>query len=617
MVTDFTRPISTYGRRGVSKPSLQKWQHSVIYSSKAEPSLLPGEEPGEGEEGMMSPIKAVPRRSGDSLNKASRIDYSRIYTVDHYVKVKEWGDVQKSDIRRLRKQWWTVVKKSIEDDVADEGDDENDSENASENNVATSSEGEAGLDSQYLEWVTAKYQYNDPKMMQLREGDRIGVLDIVTDHWWQGRNLRTNEVNLFPAQYVDRSAEPENQLRPSPASNRSEDHGLDFETTFGIDEALQQEPLKADGSFRMDEQFKSNLLETESAFESQDSLDRGKAHVDSMGDLELPASSVGGGDHNDLDLSDQLSETQNKDAAPGVSPAFDTPRPMSEHAQNAMSDATISFRGSVASLPFSRWSDSTIAADDFIAHELAEFLWLDTECQGLSQAGVNNPEIGKERFQRNFRRLLKRFARDLSYEAAGKSDHAAASFVRYAATAAACEVTFRAIQMQDETEPLDSGTVRVRPRQDDQSDSEHEDLTFDEPNEDHHDVAEAKRFFSSSYALESFRRGLREFVFPSFSTILTTLVKKRLSKLEDPPASEMFQFLGEIQDALPRTIRYSRERVGVLDRLMDATERKTGEEWDWWPMQPPKVPSTATSVRVTWRSVCKTCRLRDRKITNS
>ena len=143
----------------------------------------------------MRSIRAVPTSKSDKLDSASRIDYSRIYTVDHYVKVKDFGNVHEKDLKRLWKQWWIVWSKS------EVSSDEEDADDHSEGQPPASDD-----EPEYLEWVTAKYAYNDPKMMKVQPGDRIGVTQIVTDDWWKGRNLRTNEVNLFPSNYVDRDA---------------------------------------------------------------------------------------------------------------------------------------------------------------------------------------------------------------------------------------------------------------------------------------------------------------------------------------------------------------------------------------------------------------------------
>jgi hypothetical protein len=147
--------------------------------------LFAGENPQEGEEGMMPAIRVVPRRKGEKMDNTSRIDYNRTYTVDHFVKVKEFGDVHEKYVRRLRQQWWIVVKKGM-----DAEDEDSDREDPPEEGT-------------YKEWVTAKYDYDDPKMMKLKRGDRVGVLDYTTEAWWKGMNLRTGEVNLFPSGYVE------------------------------------------------------------------------------------------------------------------------------------------------------------------------------------------------------------------------------------------------------------------------------------------------------------------------------------------------------------------------------------------------------------------------------
>lgn len=149
--------------------------------------MLQGEAPREGEEGMMPGIRVVPKRKSEKMDPTSRIDYSRIYTVDHFVKIKEFGQVHDSYVKRLRKQWWYVFKKEIQEDLRD-SDDEFDQD----------------PESMYKEWVTALYEYNDSTMMKLKKGDRIGVMDYTTDDWWKGKNLRTEEENLFPSKYVSR-----------------------------------------------------------------------------------------------------------------------------------------------------------------------------------------------------------------------------------------------------------------------------------------------------------------------------------------------------------------------------------------------------------------------------
>jgi hypothetical protein len=188
-------PISTYNRRGCGKAGIQKFQHSIIYTGREEPAMIPGEEASEGEEGMLPPIRVVPRSKSEKMDRASRINYGRIYTVEHYVRVKEFGDVHEKYIKRLRKQWWYIQSKEMHaDDVTDgDEDDAKDEE---------SSPAEPREQSTYLQWVTACWDFNEPRLMKMKKGDRIGVTDYTTSDWWKGLNVRTNEVNLFPSNYV-------------------------------------------------------------------------------------------------------------------------------------------------------------------------------------------------------------------------------------------------------------------------------------------------------------------------------------------------------------------------------------------------------------------------------
>lgn len=55
--------------------------------------------------------------------------------------------------------------------------------------------------------------------------------------------------------------------------------------------------------------------------------------------------------------------------------------------------------------------------DDYLVQELTGFLWGDGGLQELYSIGLNDAKIGRDRFQRNFRRLLKQFALDLRLEA--------------------------------------------------------------------------------------------------------------------------------------------------------------------------------------------------------
>ncbi len=91
------RPISTYGGRGVTKRGVIAKDHTIIYTGDQAPDRL------EGEEAMYKePIRVIPD-PGALLDSRSRLNFGKVYTVEHNVKVKNIGVVDKMDIPKLEK----------------------------------------------------------------------------------------------------------------------------------------------------------------------------------------------------------------------------------------------------------------------------------------------------------------------------------------------------------------------------------------------------------------------------------------------------------------------------------------------------------------------------------
>jgi hypothetical protein len=62
--------------------------HAIIYSGETAPRPLPGEP-----KFLKSPIRIIPKAPGEKVPKESRINYAKIYTVEHNVKVKFIGHI--------------------------------------------------------------------------------------------------------------------------------------------------------------------------------------------------------------------------------------------------------------------------------------------------------------------------------------------------------------------------------------------------------------------------------------------------------------------------------------------------------------------------------------------
>jgi hypothetical protein len=81
------RPILTYKRQGTTKPGIKHDDHAIIYTTENPPEPVPGESL------LLNPIRVIPKTPRDKLEPQSRLNYAKIYTVEHNVKVLFIGQV--------------------------------------------------------------------------------------------------------------------------------------------------------------------------------------------------------------------------------------------------------------------------------------------------------------------------------------------------------------------------------------------------------------------------------------------------------------------------------------------------------------------------------------------
>lgn len=107
-MSDFIyRPINTYGGRGVSRPNLSREDrqaHAIIYMSDTQPGKLASET-----DLIKQPI-AVDKASADqTLAATSRINFSKIHTVEWNVKVMNVGKVSRKSMPYLMGYWMNTL----------------------------------------------------------------------------------------------------------------------------------------------------------------------------------------------------------------------------------------------------------------------------------------------------------------------------------------------------------------------------------------------------------------------------------------------------------------------------------------------------------------------------
>jgi hypothetical protein len=89
-------PILTYHGKGAAKGGLQYAGHSVIYTGDKPPEELPGESLH-----LLPPIQVIPKTVRDKLVRESRINYAKIYTIEHNVKVVFIGQISIDSARQF------------------------------------------------------------------------------------------------------------------------------------------------------------------------------------------------------------------------------------------------------------------------------------------------------------------------------------------------------------------------------------------------------------------------------------------------------------------------------------------------------------------------------------
>jgi len=113
-------PIQTYNNQGVAKKDVIKGNHAIIHTGRVPPEPNADESPNiaAGERAMLQPIRVVANKKADTMDRMSRVDFAKIYTVEHNVKVYDFGRVHEDHRAFLRHQFNYVW--SINDDAEEE-----------------------------------------------------------------------------------------------------------------------------------------------------------------------------------------------------------------------------------------------------------------------------------------------------------------------------------------------------------------------------------------------------------------------------------------------------------------------------------------------------------------
>ncbi|RFU30133.1 hypothetical protein B7463_g6191, partial [Scytalidium lignicola] len=97
-------PIQTYGKRATTKPGARSQDHAAVFAVGEQPQLLQGEDLLHRD-----PFPIAVEDVNIKIDPASRLNFAKIYTVEHNVKVRNIGRIDKTHVQRLKDYFYEVV----------------------------------------------------------------------------------------------------------------------------------------------------------------------------------------------------------------------------------------------------------------------------------------------------------------------------------------------------------------------------------------------------------------------------------------------------------------------------------------------------------------------------
>ncbi|KZM25422.1 uncharacterized protein EKO05_0000502 [Ascochyta rabiei] len=112
--------ITTYGRRGVTKPGCNAADHSVVYLNGKLPIMYSGE----AEQGLVKdPIMIMPTDANEAMDPSSRLRYGKMYPIEWNVKFRDVGMVSPRDRTKLMRYFKESQQAGFDSDTDDDTED--------------------------------------------------------------------------------------------------------------------------------------------------------------------------------------------------------------------------------------------------------------------------------------------------------------------------------------------------------------------------------------------------------------------------------------------------------------------------------------------------------------
>ena len=290
----------------------------------------------------------------------------------------------------------------------------------------------------------------------------------------------------------------------------------------------------------------------------------------------------------------------------------------------------VNISGSSAETESAQPSSALADISNFFVTEMTDLLYEDNLLNTLLSVALNDESITEDKLQRNFRRILMQYGRNLKDEAESEEKLAAAGFVRHCSSLASRNICQRVASRLDDSrfKSLEERVERMEivdkvDRSRKELDNTPEETTMtpnpDEEVEDDIDMlhpyyesltelSSVKEFLVSGNAFALLRESLHNFINASFQTRLMKIMDKYggLENKDDEfcSNSDLHSLIAELLDSGPSCIGWTdREGTSWSDILKWKFEGWTREKWDWLPFKPPQRRLRPGEARLHWTYV--------------
>lgn len=241
-----------------------------------------------------------------------------------------------------------------------------------------------------------------------------------------------------------------------------------------------------------------------------------------------------------------------------------------------------------------------------MVNRTASALFAGDVASSINSAALDDPGIGRERYRRNIRRMIKTFGKALRAEADTITERriAAAMQTRRISTHVAQKIMTRA----DAPRP---SSCRPAECSEWMHEEQHSDTSTESADEDEvvltqepEDEAKIRDFVLGSDACMQFKRTLLDFVHKPYEKRIMAALDSSLDRMACYDRDYLARVAREISWVPRDLLCFSQDQsLTMTDHFKGYVEDFMGETWNWSPFAARRYPLQADCCRLSWKSV--------------